>query len=112
MDAYTISTGRHSIVGGGNHLNSWLLYKKRINTLSDAGFQAFKRKGVFQLSKEEGVLTKGFYKIDYMLGNSVFKLGRVLELGGVVGGFTQWLIRRKDCLKVDTLCFDRGPWTS
>ena len=34
-------------------------------------------------------------------------MGRVLELGGGAGGFTQWLIARGDCLKVDTLCMER-----
>ena len=61
MEAYTVSSGRHSTIGGRDHLNSWLVYKKRINTLSDAGFQSFKKKGVIQLVKEK----EGFYKIDF-----------------------------------------------
>ena len=106
-DVYTISTGRHSINAASVHVNTWLTYEKRINTLSEVGFQGFKRKGVFTITKEPGVLTNCFYKIDYLLGNSSKKLERVLELGGGTCGFTQWLIQRRDCLKVDTLCLDR-----
>ena len=83
MEAYTVSSGRHSTIGGRDHLNSWLVYKKRINTLSDAGFQSFKKKGVIQLVKEEG-----FYKIDPP------PMGRTCLRNGALSYTKEYTVRR------------------
>ena len=91
MDAHTVSSARHSTIGGRDHLNSWLVYKKRINTLSDAGFQSFKKKGVFQLVKEkEGFDIIDFYKIDPP------PMGRTCLQNGALSYTKEYTVRRTE----------------
>ena len=55
---------------------------------------------------EEGVVGKGFYKMDWLLERGFQPHGNVLELGGGTGGFTQRLFRCGEVKNITTLNFE------
>lgn len=92
---------------GPEDLSMWQRYKRLLNRMSKEEFQQYKVVDVFDLKKGENVLTKGYYKIDYVMQGAKRLPKSVLELGGGAGGMTQWFTQRREVETVDTLNYDR-----
>jgi hypothetical protein len=85
-------SGRHSIFGfRGSKLEAlWREWKERLNKMDQNRFRRYRMINVIKLVKGHGVLSKGYYKLQE-LAVQTRPHGRVLELGGGIGGMTQYL---------------------
>ena len=80
-------------------------FKRRLFTMTEEQFNAFRDQKVVRTCLERGVVGKGYYKMDWFIQQGFKPHGRALELGGGTGGFTQRLFRNDQVGHVITLVF-------
>lgn len=112
----TIETGMEEARGThastrtkGFRLGPWQQYKKLLNRMTKEELNKYRDVEVSKIKDKGGVVSKGYYKLEYLL-SGVSKIPRtVLELGGGAGGMTQFLtphkrVKRVNVMNLITLC--------
>lgn len=85
----------------------WVNYKKLLNAMSKTEFNNYRDIEVMRIKDKGEVISKGYYKLEYLMSSLSSVPGRVLELGGGAGGMTQFLVAHKNVKTVDVLNYDR-----
>lgn len=82
--------------------------KELISRLDKTSYKEIASKDHVIVEKEENVVGKGYYKMDWLMKQGFAPQGKVLELGGGTGGFTQRMAQEEMVKTIDVLLHVRA----